>query len=222
MRSTQRIIRFGDQPLSDLRWRLQIIAMTGFSRMPARLLALLLVAISTWPVAASNLSTQSERDFITARLPGITAYAKQPAIITALQHAASTPFSLNQTLQQDKNWLHDTALRQRIAAHALSKQFKALAEDQDNAISEILLIDRYGRLVASYPEASDYYQGDETKFIRPATEQQYFIDRADWDDSSGSVAIQIAMPVFDRQEFIGVLVESLEVDLRILTRMQVE
>lgn len=82
------------------------------------------------------------------------------------------------------------------------------------------MIDNYGRLIASYPEASDYYQGDEAKFIRSTTDRQPFIDHPDWDDSSGSVAIQVSTPVFEQKNLIGVMVHTIEVNLRILTGME--
>ena len=201
--------------------------MTGFTRKAAWLLGILLAA-NAWQLLAQNQSDNanttidSEASFIASYLPTLYRHAQQADIIAALQQAGKLPFSLQRTLQKDKNWHKDTALQRRIAENALSHQFKKIVNDTNNTTSEILLIDRYGRLVAAYPTPSDYYQGDEAKFIRPASDKNYFVDRADWDESSGSVAIQIAMPVFDQQQFIGVLVKGVEVDLRILTRIKID
>jgi hypothetical protein len=165
-------------------------------------------------------SAENEQELVNHYLPQIEEYASQPAIIDALTVAAKEPFSLERTLEIDRNWLKDSNLRQQGAAHPLTAEFKKIVDNESQDISEILLIDIHGRLIASYPEASDYYQGDESKYIRPMADRKYFADAPDWDESSGRVTIQIAVPIFNNgQHIIGILVESVEVNLRILTRM---
>lgn len=203
--------------------------MTGFSRTPAWLLLfiILLAAPASHSAAVNDRSStsshsSSEQLLLEEYLPQLERYAQRPEIIHALQHAAAEPFLLEKTLQIDRHWQQNDSMRIRITQHPLSADFKQIVIDEQNTIREVMLIDRYGRLVASYPTASDYYQGDENKFIRPQQSHQRFIDKADWDDSSGSVAIQIATPVMEEQQFLGVVVHSLEVNLHILTRMQID
>ena len=73
---------------------------------------------------------------------------------------------------------------------------------------EIFITDKYGRIVAMSNLTSDYWQGDEEWWLGAYAdgEGKTYISPVDFDESTGTYAINIGVPVRDKQrEIIGIL-----------------
>ncbi len=75
-------------------------------------------------------------------------------------------------------------------------------------VSELLIFDRSGALVAASAATTDYYQGDEMKYTQTFSKNQnQFLDRLRFDESTGKFLVQVTMLIKGQtqsQETLGV------------------
>ena len=77
--------------------------------------------------------------------------------------------------------------------------------------NEIFLTDNQGANVTAYPATTDYWQGDEEKFIKSYNDGNgvVFVGPATFDKSTHVYAIQISVPVIYETKNIGVLIAGI-------------
>ena len=84
---------------------------------------------------------------------------------------------------------------------------------QENPLyAEAFLCDNKGALVGVYPKTTDYWQGDEDKFIQSYNDGKgsIFFSPLKFDESTNTYSIQISVPVYNWNDTIGVLVVALK------------
>lgn len=76
---------------------------------------------------------------------------------------------------------------------------------------EAFLCDAQGVIVGEYPKTSDYWQGDEDKFINSFNggKGRLYVGNLEYDESTKTYAVQVSIPVLDGDKTIGVLVMGL-------------
>ncbi len=76
---------------------------------------------------------------------------------------------------------------------------------------EAFLCDNQGAIVGEYPMTSDYWQGDEEKFIESYNSGNGKLYQGPilFDESTNSYSVQVSIPVFDEGTTIGVLIVGL-------------
>jgi hypothetical protein len=81
------------------------------------------------------------------------------------------------------------------------------AEKAKPYFTETILTDNQGANVAISAMTSDYWQGDEPKFVKAWADGKGddYIARAKKDESSGAVVSQVSVPVMDGGKAIGTL-----------------
>ena len=70
-------------------------------------------------------------------------------------------------------------------------------------------MDAQGALVCATVETSDYWQGDEPKWQRVQAKSPGFVDEPALDPSTGVYAVQLSVPVKDREAKVGALTLTL-------------
>lgn len=115
----------------------------------------------------------------------------------------------SELLDMDKKWisdLEDNPLIKEILTKPLSNRFKRIVEE-DKEISEILLADSFGGLLAASGKTTDFYQADE-KWWQEAYNKgkgKIFIGDIEFDDSTSTWSIAIAVPEKkDDEQIIGI------------------
>lgn len=80
--------------------------------------------------------------------------------------------------------------------------------------TEIFVMDNQGANVAISDKTSDYWQGDEDKFIKSYNQGNggLHISDAQWDESSQATIVQVSVPVKDGNNVIGALTIGLDVN----------
>ena len=60
-------------------------------------------------------------------------------------------------------------------------------------------MDRQGNIVAESNKTSDYWQGDEDKFVKSFADGKgaIFIDKPSFDESIQTYLVQVSIPIFD-------------------------
>jgi len=101
-----------------------------------------------------------------------------------------------------------------MSSSAIGKFLSSVIKNNADKYNEMFLTDNQGANVAAYPLTSDYWQGDEDKFINAFNngDGKVYIGDLEFDESTKVNAIQISVPVSYGNKAIGVLVIGVKVD----------
>ncbi len=108
----------------------------------------------------------------------------------------------------------DSDLKQSMSSSAIGKFLSSVIKNNADKYNEMFLTDNQGANVAAFPLTSDYWQGDEAKFINAFNngDGKVYIGDLEFDESTKVNAIQISVPVNYGNKAIGVLVIGVKVD----------
>lgn len=125
--------------------------------------------------------------------------ARVPEIRRAAEEGSTRAFDEGAAFSMDRDWQRDgaAAAKQTGLLDSPASRFLAELRQSDPVFQEILLTDRYGRLVAASNITSDYFQADETWWYQAYDQGRGRISVSDVrrDESAGVYAFEIAMPV---------------------------
>lgn len=98
----------------------------------------------------------------------------------------------------------------------LSDRLRALVVNAEGRVNEVILTDRRGLNVAISDMTSDYWQGDEAKFLQAVNLKagQLNFEPVVYDESTRRFQLHVSQPVLDPQsgELIGMLIIGVDVD----------
>lgn len=137
----------------------------------------------------------------------IVQLAADPEVIRAIQeqNQQHKDLSKSEILVLDRRWIsNDSALIKKVLSKPLSKKLQRLADKSYGKYIEIIVMDNKGVNVAQNVITSDYWQGDEDKFIEPL-KGQIHVENVEYDDSSESFELFASVPVRDGDKVIGVV-----------------
>ncbi len=140
------------------------------------------------------------------------AYAVTQASSPVLQDANQEPFSRAQLQERDAAWMDgntslEAAATQNTLAEDLRQYQSSLNRKNDEYgwFSELIVADRFGRLVAATNRTTDYNQRDE-QWWQVARNESLYIDDTGLDRSSGVMSVTIAAPIYNENSAVtGVL-----------------
>ena len=130
--------------------------------------------------------------------------------------------SLMSIILKDLHWKEDDKARNKITNNSVSKLFELLIGSSKASFSEFMLTDAFGSLLASFPVTSDYWQGDERKFIQPIKRQGLYISDPNWDDSTNVYSFFLSIPIMNNQDLLGVLVAGIDVSSEYMMNMSLQ
>src|SRR6185295_13641410 len=94
----------------------------------------------------------------------------------------------------DEEWRRNTRypLRKSVTSGACADRLRKLVQD-DKLVVEAFLMDERGGLVCATVQTTDYWQGDEPKWLRTYRDgTQVFVDDPALDPSTGAYAVQLS------------------------------
>ncbi|WP_416306052.1 hypothetical protein [Neptunicella sp. SCSIO 80796] len=185
---------------------------------------LLMLAVNTGVANTQNASIAADKkqQVIEIHRKVITQLVQSADVQQCLDREQHKADSLQTILQIDQKWPTQVQYVHRVIEHPCAKLFKQYIQDPVYHFSEIMLTDDSGALVAAYPRPSDYWQGDEQKFIQPAATSKKYISHEDWDASTGTFSFFISVPVFYSQHFAGVLITGINVTTEYLDQLSMQ
>jgi hypothetical protein len=145
------------------------------------------------------------------RIPTAQAIAADSEIVGFVRGKNEEGETAAEIRRKDAEWTDpaSAALRASITGSACAHRLQALIQD-DPLIVEALLMDERGALVCATDETTDYWQGDEAKWQKTFRDgEAVFVDEPAFDDSVGTYAIQLSVPVRPGEERIGALTLTL-------------
>jgi hypothetical protein len=179
--------------------------------------------ISTCSTVGFDLSASEKENIKKIVAPWLQRIRTNKEIIAAVveQNETNKTKSLNQLTKLDEQWqlafkVGDFNFPKAIVNQALSHVLKQMSVTSKELLSEIIVMDERGYNVAMVDMTSDYWQGDENKFVqvyaKPA--QTLYFDQIKYDASSKHFQVQVSAPLFDpkNQKAIGAITLGVDVD----------
>jgi hypothetical protein len=139
-----------------------------------------------------------------------------PVIVAAVKAENGKRKTLDQIKKDDKIWCATPGLNpfmKSIQNNACSNYLRAIQKSAAY-YDEIFVMDNQGANVAMTDKTSDYWQGDEDKFIKSYNggNGAIFIDKVKFDDSTQAYLVQVSVPVKDGGKTIGAITIGINVD----------
>jgi hypothetical protein len=158
--------------------------------------------------------TVTERLELEAAL--ISAWDNDPAIITAVTAQNAQNLSLAEIQTRDAAWVAVTApaLITATTTGACANRLRALIATKPY-YGETLVMDNKGALVCASEPTSDYWQGDEDKWLSAFNggAGSVFIDEAHFDASAQAELVQISVPIKSgNTTVVGVITVGILID----------
>ena len=168
------------------------------------------------PVVSSETALTSElQQKLSLETETIKKWVCKPLIINAVKKHNAETLSIDKILTCDAEWIKNrnigakpNALMNRLKNHTVGTWLKQQRKKSGGKYRESFLCDNRGVVVALSNITSDYYQGDEKKWIECFNngEGKVIYGEPKYDDSADAVLIQISVPVIDKGKTIGVLI----------------
>jgi hypothetical protein len=150
--------------------------------------------------------------FVFRRIIDAAILARVPDVRRAAADGGDHPFDADVARELDRRWAAGQSLPGAGADLLTNAAATFLADvvQGDPIYREILVTDRFGRLVAASARTTDYLQSDETwwqEAMREPLGGRIFAGDVHWDESARVYAIEIALPVAaaDAGQAVGVL-----------------
>ncbi|MCB9061900.1 MAG: hypothetical protein H6622_10290 [Halobacteriovoraceae bacterium] len=151
---------------------------------------------------------------IVSQVPILWPLGRKSEILEFVKKSNLKKVSLSEIKKIDQEWINggQKELKHSIQNNPIATYFKNIVQKKKHLISEIFLCDANGPVIASYPSTSDYWQGDEDKFIESFNKGKgrVYFGPLEYDESTKTNSIQISIPVAWRNETYGVIVVGLK------------
>lgn len=139
----------------------------------------------------------------------ITKYVTDETIIHAVQTQNQRRVSMDEILKLDRDWIRGTIsedLVKSLMDNRCAAKLKELAKQIPSSL-EAFVMDDQGALVCITQKTSDYWQGDEAKWLDSfkGGAGETVISKREYDQSTKATLLHVSVPIMDQQKAIGVL-----------------
>jgi hypothetical protein len=146
----------------------------------------------------------------------MAAMGKDPIIVAAVKAENLKGKTLTQIKEMDEKWIKTPGVAdfmRAISDSSCGKYLRSLLSSHPYYV-EIFVMDNQGANVAMTDKTSDYWQGDEAKFIKSFNNGSgaVYVDQVKFDDSSQAYVVQVSVPVMDGDQAIGAITFGIDID----------
>lgn len=176
----------------------------------ARLLLLSALTLSL-SATAEELPESAQRI-----VPQLQEWGTNPILVEAVREQNALGRSLEDVQRLDADWMAAssvTPFMQTLMDNAPARELKRLEQTKPYFL-ELFLMDGQGANVAMTNKTSDYWQGDEDKFVESFKQGQgaVHLGEVEFDSSAQAYLVQISVPVMDEGRAIGALTVGIDLD----------
>ena len=172
-------------------------------------IGLAILALTTVGASAEPKLDASLRREVENRVAIVHEWAADPIVVEAVRVANRDLRTLAEIREIDAEWRNHVGVSKfmrKIMTHPASERLRELRTVHPE-LKESIVTDRLGANVAVTNRTSDFYQGDEEKFLAvyhrgPGA---VYLSEVHRDESIQAISIQISVPVVFENESIGVL-----------------
>lgn len=141
----------------------------------------------------------------------------EPIVVEAVKAENAKGKTLDHIHEMDEQWKATPGIADYMQAMMESECGKYLRslKEKTSYYAEIFLTDNQGANVAMTDKTSDYWQGDEAKFIQSYKDGVggMYISDVEFDDSTQVYLVHVSVPVKDQDKVIGVMVIGIDLDV---------
>lgn len=166
-----------------------------------------------------TLSPIEQEQILQLFVPLARQLASKTEIRTAVLASNQNPIPAPNLHQLDQQWMDEVEQRtpelgEQMLAEPLSQFLVHWQAQQQGLITEIILTDQQGKNIAISAVTSDYWQGNEAKFLNVYQQSSpYFLDAVVFDASTQRFQVQLSLAVTDsNKQHIGVLTVGIDVE----------
>ncbi|MFY0642095.1 MAG: hypothetical protein JXR16_13675 [Bermanella sp.] len=152
----------------------------------------------------------------------LKAIAEQPAIQLSVQAHSHDPLDIQGMIKIDQQWKVNPNLPNELLDPRVQQLFIKYLSQPHPMFVELILMGKQGQTLAGAPHTTDYWQGDEAKFIETLKRENVYVSSLDWDESSRTISAQISIPVWINGNIQGVLTGAVEANLEALSNTEVD
>ena len=151
----------------------------------------------------------------------IKKWANDPFIIETIkaQNERNNILSLVEIEKLDRDWQLqinniNKPLIKKVLETEISELLKQKQLSSDGLYREIMLIDNRGLIVGASIMSSDYWQGDEDKWLKTfkVGPGAIFVDEVRYDDSAEAFQSQVSLTISDGDEAIGAITVGIDTE----------
>jgi len=170
-----------------------------------------LLAFSIISLGQENLSQAQVQEVIKDKIGAVVKLGSHSLIVKAVMDQNAKNMSMESIKKADEEWKASkglTPFKISLQKSPVGNFIKRKMRLNKSIYSEAFLTDNQGANVTAFPATSDYWQGDESKWTESFNngDGKVYIGEVELDESSGSYATQVSVPVKDQGNTIGVLV----------------
>lgn len=166
--------------------------------------------------SADEIPQEELIEILAPRIEGLKFLTKNSKLTEAILEQNRKDMSLEEIKKIDGEWRAGTSpLIEELQNNEAGNFLKNIVVQQSQTYSEVFLTDIKGANVAAYPATSDYWQGDEDKFIKAFNngDGQIYVGNVEFDESTKSNTVQISVPMAYGDQTIGVLIIGVKVSV---------
>ncbi len=160
-------------------------------------------------------------------LPKIYNWVQNPLISKTLnlQNLSNSKIAQSEILALDKRWIAEIhtgkySVIQQLLDNPLSRFLQTKQKQSDHLYTELFITDRHGLNAAMSQPTSDYWQGDEKKYLQTLGLENgsIFIDDIKYDESTKKFQSQISIVIndLDKNTALGMLTVGVDVEKALL------
>ena len=146
----------------------------------------------------------------------LKAYGGDPIIVNAVKQKNAKGETLAEIKKLDAEWKKTAGIDDYMKALMDSEcgQYLQKLLDDKKYLSEAFVMDKLGANVAMADKTSDYWQGDEAKFIEcnKGEAGTVHVSDVEFDESAQVYSVEVSVPVLDGGEMIGAICFEIDVD----------
>lgn len=143
-------------------------------------------------------------------------WATNPVLVSAIKEQNARNISLADIKKLDESWRSTSGLGAFMIPYLDNPAAEELARLEEDAgyVQESFAMDNQGGLVAATTKTSDYWQGDEAKFIESFKDGKgaVHVGEIEFDNSAQAYLVQVSIPVMDGGKAIGAITIGIDVD----------
>jgi len=176
----------------------------------------ILTLVATASGAQQDISDSELEELLHVKVRTVQHMALNPLLVRAVRQQNATGLTPEEIARREKAWRATKELTPFKLSLQTSPAGRFLKQQvqRSTSFNEAFLTDNQGANVAAFPATSDYWQGDEDKWINAFNEGdgRVYIGGLKLDESTNTVAAQVSAPVLDRGKTIGVLVVGVTIN----------
>ncbi|MDX1452558.1 MAG: PDC sensor domain-containing protein [Oleiphilaceae bacterium] len=142
--------------------------------------------------------------------------AQLAPVVKAVRESNQIPLTPEQIQNTDSIWRQEiglNSLMQTLLNNDCARMLRELA-DTNHLYREIFVMNKFGTNVCMSHKTSDYWQGDEAKFIESFNNGKggVHIGPVEFDESAQAFLVQVSIPVYDGKTVIGAITFGLDAE----------